>query len=253
MNSCITADDLALSRGPQEGDLSFLISRSKASARTLSPSAIDVFKGCYEAVKQALSAVIETRTAADFNRVFQREFPRYVSLSLAMSKFASAVIPEPLIEQLTRESICEMEAEFRENGLAAFGTAVRDQALFTVWTLRKISELVSQIIATKPQESKKKEDSECRANFTLCMFRAQFSLDCLSASLETRQAIYPQVLEELVDGLRAMVNAYAWARRGLEFRAPSTETNFEVPPLDDEDRSFMDATLAAASDFLCND
>lgn len=254
MHTAITADDIGLSPLPgSDGILSFLASRSKASARTLSPSAVDVFTGCYEAVGQILSTALEARTGADFERVYQTEFPRYVSLILAMSKFAGAVVPRPLIEQLTRESICEMEADFRDKALAAFGAAVRDQALFAVWTLRKINELVTQIVAVKPEGSKQKEDSEYCAHFNLSMLHAQFSLDCLSASLQTGRAIYPEVLEELVDGLRAMVNAYAWARRGLESRVRSVEKEFATTPLDDEDRCLMNASLAAASDLLSNE
>lgn len=251
MHTAITADDVGLSPLPgSDGILSFLASRSRASARTLSPSAVDVFTGCYEAVGQILSSALEARTGADFERVYQTEFPRYVLLIVAISKFAGAVVPKPLIEQLTRESICEMETDFRDKALAAFGAAVRDQALFAVWTLRKINELVTQIVAVKPEESKQKEDSEHCAQFNLSMLHAQFSLDCLNASLQTGRAIYPEVLEELVDGLRAMVNAYAWARRGLEARVPSAEMDAVIAPPDDEDRRLMDSSLAAASDFL---
>jgi hypothetical protein len=255
MHTSFTADDVGLSLLPEreEGILSFLASRSKGSVRFLSPSATDVMNGCSEAIRQILYAVLEARTQTEFERVFKAEFPKYVLLILATSKFAAAVVPKSLLERLTRESICEMEADFRDKGLAAFGAAVQDQALFTVWTLRKINELVTQIVAVKPEDPKQKEDSEYCAQFNLSLFRAQFSLDCLNASLETGQAIYPEVLEKLVDGLRAMVNAYAWARRGLDARVPSTEMNFAVTPLDDEDRSLMDASLAAASDFLSNE
>ena len=255
MNPAITADDvgLAVLREAEEGILSFLASRSKRSARALSPSASDVFKGCSDAVRQLLCTTIEARSQADFGRVFESEFPKYVALILAMSNFARAVVPKPLIDRLTRESICEMEADFREKGLNAFGAAVRDQALFTVWTLRKINELVTQIVAVKPEEPKKKQDAEYCAHFNLNTFRAQFCLDCLNMALETGQPVYPEVLEELVDGLRAMVDAYAWARRGLEGRIPSQEPALTASALDEEDRDLMDASFSEAADFLTNE
>lgn len=255
MNPLITADDagLAFLREPEEGILSFFAPRSKRSIRALSPSAADVFKGCSDAVRQLLCATIEARSQAEFNRVFESEFPKYVALILAMSNFARAVVPKPLIERLTRESICETEAEFREKGLAAFGAAVHDQALFTVWTLRKINELVTQIDSVRPDESKRKEDTEYCAHFNWNMFRAQFSLDCLNTALETKQPVYPEVLEELVDGLRAMVNAYAWARRGFEARFPSQELIPTATVIEEEDREIMDASFTEASDFLSNE
>jgi hypothetical protein len=233
-----------------EGALSFLASRSKSSSRTLSPSAVEVFKGCADASEQLLRSAIETRSGAEFKRVFEAAFPKYVALTFAMSHFAGAVVPKPVIERLTRESICEMEADFRDRGLDAFGTAVRDQAIFTVWTLRKISELVTQIVATKLDDAKKKEDDEYRSHFNINTFRAQFSLDCLNLALQDGDAIYPEVLEQLIDGLRSMVNAYAWARRGLEARVPSEQPSVTLSALDDEDRDLMEASFDEAAAIL---
>jgi len=230
-----------------EGILSFLASRSKNSSRVLTPSAVDVFTGCAEAIKQLLRTTIETRTGAEFDRVFESEFPKYVALAMAMSHFASAMVERPVLERLTRESICEMEADFREKGLAAFGSAVRDQAMFTVWTLRKINELVTQILAAKLEDSKKKEDAEYCANFNFHTFNAHFSLDCLNMALDINQPVYPEVLEKLTNGLRSMVNAYAWARRGLDARIPTQEPNFTLAELDDEDRELMEASFGEAS------
>jgi len=252
MNPAMTAENVGFGilRDPEEGILSFLASRSKRSARALSPSAADVFRGCSDAVRQLLCAAVEARNEEEFDHLFESEFPKYVGLVLAMSNFASAVVPKPLIERLTRESICEMEADFRDKGMAVFGTVIRDQALFTVWTLRKINELVTRINAVKPSEAKRKDDVECCANFNLNTLRAQFCLDCLITALDSGQAVYPEVLESLMDGLRAMVNAYAWARRGLEARIPTQEPNLSVTEVDEDDRQLMDASLAEASEFL---
>jgi hypothetical protein len=76
-----------------------------------------------------------------------------------------------------------MEADFRDKGLDSFGSAVRDQALFTVWTLRKISELVTQIVAIKLDDSKKKNDADYCANFNVNTIQAQFTLDRLDLAL----------------------------------------------------------------------
>jgi hypothetical protein len=47
-----------------------------------------------------------------------------------------------------------------------------------------------------------------------------------------------------------MVNAYAWARRGLEARSPSEEPTLALTALDDEDRELMDFSLDEASTIL---
>lgn len=252
MQSVITLEEAGIDFGREkpEGVLSFLASRSKSSARAMTPSATEVFKGCYDIISQVLRRTIETRSAAEFERVFDSEFPKYMALTMAMSHVAIAIVPKPVLERLTRESICELEADFREKGLATFGAAVRDQAIFTVWTLRKINELVTQIVAIKVGDSKKKEDAECSSHFTFHTFHAYFSLDCLSMALDMGQPVYPEVLEKLINGLRSMVNAYAWARRGLEARVPSEEPVQLKAELDQEDRDLMDASFGEASTLL---
>src|SRR5438445_4055882 len=222
MNVAVTADQVGLFP-LQEAVLSFLASVSKSSPRTLTPTVSEVFNGCAEEVSSILSNILETRNRADYRREFARSFSKYVGLTLAMSHVASAVIPRESIERLSRESICEMEADFREKGVEAFGEDVRNQALFTVWTLRKINDLVDQIIASNLADSEKKTDVENCAKFNVNFFRAQFGLDCLNQAIEMNKDIYPEVIEELTDGLKSMVNAYAHAREGLELRVPTSE------------------------------
>ncbi len=251
MNSVTTLDAGLVCRPERpEGLLSFLVPRSKSSARSLTPSTSDVLKGCWDAIDQILRSAIEARTKAEFDRIFAKSFPNYMGLTMAISHFATAVIPKPVREQLVRESICELEADFRDKGLASFGTAVRDQALFTVWTLRKISDLTTQIIDAPLDKSRMDEDAEFCASFNLSALHAQFSVDCLEMSLRTHRAIYPEVLDEVVEGLRAMVNAYTWARRGLELRIPVEEMSVKTLPLDDEDRALMDFSFSEACEQL---
>ena len=254
MNSAIAMDEKMICRPDrQEGLLSFLVSRAKSAPRALTPSASEVLNGCSDAVRQILRTAIGTRSKAEFKAVLSESFPNYVGLTLAISHFATAVIQRPLLDQLVRESICEMEADFRDKGLETFGAAVRDQAMFTVWTLRKINELTAQINEAPVPTGRKSEDQEFSTNFNLNALMAQFSVDCLNMALDQEQAVYPEVLEELVDGLRAMVNAYTWARRGLELRTPSSEEiDFQHAQPNEEDAALMDFAFSEASDWLAN-
>jgi hypothetical protein len=254
MNIALTADEAGMTLQSErlEGILSFLASRSKSSARTLSPNISEVFNGCAAQLRGILGSIIESRTRADYQREFQRSFSKYVGLTLAMSHFASAVIPRESIERLSRESICELEADFRDKGMDAFGEDVRNQALFTVWTLRKVNDLVDQIIAAKLDDSQKKADSASCVKFNFHLFRAQFGLDCLNLAIETNKAIYPEVIDELTDGLKSMVNAYAHARQGLELRVPTVEPTLTIAPMDDEDRALLDISLRSAGDLAAD-
>lgn len=221
--------------GPLEGALAFLASRSKKSARQVPAPAHEVFKGIVDATEQMLSNVIETRTEAEFHQVFEAAWPKYASVGIALSSFAHAMVPADVINRLTRESICELEADVREKALTAFGASIRDQILFTVWTLRKINDVLMQISAVKADASHLEEDrSNCR-HFLLYAFRAQFSLDCLQMALRQDRPIYPEVMDGLQDGLRSMVNAYAWSRKSLALRVPEDDSMMQTMVSDEED------------------
>jgi hypothetical protein len=219
----------------------FLASRPRKSARELSGSTDDVFKGMSLALEHLLSGVIQKRTAAEFTAAYADAFPKYVDVILALSRFADAVVPPDVIQRLQWESFCEIEGDFREHGLAAFGRAVQDQALFTVWTLRKINDLLAQIHGAKTVEpASADEDKTYSVSYMVNTLRANFSLDCLNVGLREKSAIYPEVLEELTNGLRAVVNAYAWIRRGVDLRIPRAEPALEKVQWDDEDQELLD-------------
>jgi hypothetical protein len=205
---------------PIEGALAFLASRSRKSARHLAAPAGDMFNSFAGAIDQILLGIIEKRTAEEFSSQFAEVFPKYAVMMLALSRVAKVIVPSDALERLTRESICELESDFRDKALSAFGASVRDQAMFTVWTLRKINDLLTQIASVKLDDAKRKEDKGYSFHFNMTSLEAHFSLDCLNMALRMNQPIYPEVMERLKDGLRAIVNAYAWARRGAELRFP---------------------------------
>jgi len=221
--------------GPLERALDFLASRSKKSARQVPAPAHEVFKGILDATEQMLLNVIETRTEAEFRQAFETAWPRYATVAIALSSVAHSLVPADVINRLTRESICEVEADVKDKALAAFGSSIRDQLLFTVWTLRKISDVLAQMSAVKADPSKRAEDLEYRAQFVTYALRAQFSLECLQMALRLNHPIYPEVMDGLQDGLRSMVNAYAWARKGLALRIPEDDSTMPTMVSDEED------------------
>jgi hypothetical protein len=250
MNLAAVAEEYGISLSNQkfESVSSLLASRSKESSKALTPTAQEVFKGCREEIKSVLLTMLATRNRDEYERHRANLFPKYLGLSLAIAYFASAVIPSAVIERLSRESLCELEADFRDKGLAAFGASVRSQALFTIWTLRKINELVSQLTPGSVDASRKKEDEEACLHFTMTALRAKMALDCLQMAMDKSIAVHPEVSEELVDDLRSMVNAYSWARQGLEIRSKAVDVALQIPPMDDEDRALLEASFANASE-----
>jgi hypothetical protein len=256
MNNSITMDSRELTlvnNVPLDAALAFLAARSKKSSTELSSSASEVFKGIAQSRDQLLVCAIAARTSSEFEEVFAQSFPKYFQLSFALSNFARAVVPQQVLERLRRESVCELEADFREKALTAFGSAVREQALFAVWTLRKINELMPLVQEKSLEAPQLEEDREYSAQFNFHALRAQFSLDCLNTALRCQRPIYPEVMPELEDGLRSMVNAYTWIRRGAEIRNPSSEFLPEAMNLDGEEEDLLAASMQDMADMWDDD
>lgn len=192
---------------------------------------------------------IEQRTGKEFLAARERVFPQYFDAALGLSYLVRVVVPKHVLEVLGSESFSEMEAEFREHGVTAFGVEIRDQAIFTAWTLRKISDTCQRVDDAPLSEGLKKSDSEIFGQFAYHAMVTRFNLDCLFKSMSFQKPIYPEVLPLVLDGLRAAVNTYALARRALDLRVPMAEPQVAVVAWDDEDDQLLrEATYDVLAD-----
>ena len=214
----------------------------KHAAKQLSSSAEEVVRNIATILDQLIMRAIDQRTGKDFVSLREEVFPDYAKVIIALSNIVATITPPRVIDRLVAESLNELEAEFRDHARAAFGEHIREQAIFTVWTLRKISDCSRQIISTKPSEEMKAKDSEMATMFAYHGIRTRFHLDCLTASMRHQRPIYPEVLEQISSGLRSVVDAYAWIRQGLELRFKADEPELPFVDLDEEDRQFIDAS-----------
>jgi len=249
---------LSLEFGPfglSEGKgLSFLSFPSKQSAKQLAGSTGEAVRNIAEILEQLLTAAVEKRTAAEFIALRDSTFPHYTGVMIALATLVKAVVPAATVERLTAESLSEQEAELRDKGAAAFGTTVRDQAIFTVWTLWKINGL-GQKLSTLPTvpDDRKEDDARFLQMFIFHGLRTRFHLDCLTASIRHNLPIFPEVLNAISDGLRSGVDAYAWIRQSVDVRCQHEEPVLPFLPLDEEDREFVDASARdMASDSSLN-
>ena len=239
---------------PKDGVFTFLAARSKRSARELSLPLEEVFRGASAALEQMVTTVIETRNAEEYDAVVSKVFSNYAAISIALSQIAEAVVPTDAFERMTRESICELEADFRDKAQTMFGSAVKEQTMFTIWTIRKIHDILPRLRSAKIlDETKREEDKDFNMRFTVSSLMAYFALDCLNAAMTMNRPVYPEVMDRLVDGLRSMVNAYTWARRGLALRIPQVEEPMEDMSLEPEEREFLDAAQRSLPDINADD
>jgi hypothetical protein len=208
-------------------------------SKRVSVSTQELFRNVADTLRELVAYAIQKRTANDFRKAVDKVFPKYFEAALGLSLLARTSVARPVLETLTNESFSTMEADFRENGLAAFGAAVRDQAVFTVWTFRKISEICQKIDGTKLAVGLQESDEKIFLHFAYHLMRTRFHLGCLAASMRLHKPLYPDVLTIIIDGLRSAVNSYAWARQALDLRIPSTEPQVTPIEWDDEEQALL--------------
>jgi hypothetical protein len=242
---------LALSREWSAIDVGETLAFPGASARPerqLSMSADQLMRNISALLEDLVLCTIQRRTAADFIATRSETFPKYMETVSALASLVRVVVPPHVIERLNREFFCELEADLRENGLTAFGPALRDQAVFTVWTLRKISDLISQIAANN--KTNVKPSDEVAAIMQQLLFHAvwtRFHVNCLITSIKRQEPLYPGVLDVVIDGLRSAVNAFGLTRRLLDILVPTPEIKLEPVEWDEEEEALLNE---AKSDML---
>ena len=216
----------------------------RRSMRELPASIADVVNGVNSFIDGLLLRAIAAQTKNAFVESRQDLFPVYAKAVIALGKLVKVAVPEDVIERTVDESFCELEAELREQALASFGPAAKDQAMFTVWTFRRTSGLISKLVAAGPiPKDLKGQDEDLAASFGIFATWARFNLDCLLAAIRWNKPIQLEVLPDIIDGLRAAVNAYGYARQGLDLRVPEEELLIESQEWDDEDQELLDSSM----------
>lgn len=195
-------------------------------------------------IDEMLLRAISAETKAEFIKTRKESFDQYALALTSLARLIRAVVPTPTIERVLNESFCELESEFREHGIERFGVTARDQALFTVWSLRRTGRLIAKVasLGAAPAEFKEK-DQQLAASFGGTVAWTQFNLDCLLAAIRHDKVPQLDVLPEIIEGMRAAVNAYGYAREGLELREPQQEPLIEPYQWDEEDQVLLDSSM----------
>ena len=246
MNTAVAMhDDLGTLRVAEVVALLGLPSKHTAKQQ-LSGSVDDAVKSIVGIIHLLVLSTIEKRTAAEFRTAFTETFPNYARIMIAISTIITSTVSRSMIDRISSESFCEMESDIREHALPAFGADVQSQAMFTVWTMRKINDLMQRIAQRSDiADNLKERDGSISAHFTVSLLTARFSLDCLTLSMHSprNHPIYPEVLEVITDLLRSAVNAYAWIRQGVDLRFSVDEPVLPNVEWDDEDQELLNGSM----------
>jgi hypothetical protein len=239
---------LALEQNKKSGSfrelLAFVGLPSKSTQKDISESAIGILHAIKNILDGLLLQAIEKKTALEFKETREEVFFKYFDAVLSVSNLARVIVPQATIDRLTWESFSEAEVDLRNEGLARFGATARDQALFTVWTLRKVKSLISRIAAAAPLANEHKVlDRKLVAEFSFYSAWSQFHLDCLIASVRFDKPINPDILDEICDGLRGAVNAYGLIHQSVDLREQVGEPALQTYMWDEEDDELLGSSM----------
>jgi hypothetical protein len=212
-------------------------SETEHTPKQLSGSVNDVVRAVVGVVDAIVLRMMEERTAEGFSKTRAEVFPQYFTAMVALGALIRITVPERDMDWLTSQSLSELEADFRDSGAAKFGSELRDRGLFTVWTLRKLYDLSRDL-----KSHKSESDGNSARNFAIHAVWARFHIDCLVRSIKSNKPIFPDVVENIVDGLRAAVNAYAWLRHLVD-RSDVPDAGPQSVPWEEEDEILLSDSM----------
>ena len=214
----------------------------RSAKRRMSASADEVAKTIGVVLDEMIVDVIQERTAAGFLNAANNALPRYAEMVLAFARIVTALVPRDKIARMASESFSELEADLRAHGVASFGSDMSERAVFTVWTLRKISSLMDVIERSEQANGHEDREERFARSFLVHALRARFHVDCLTTAMKTGRTLYPDVLPMIDDGLRSAVNAYAWVKQAVDLRNPTDEA--DLPDYwTEEDQALVDESM----------
>jgi hypothetical protein len=217
-----------------------LPSDADTAPKQLSASTHDMVRSVVSVVDAMILRTIKDRTREDFEKTRTEVFPQYFAAMAALSMLVRVTVDDKDLTWLAAQSLSELEADFRDHGAAAFGTAIRDRGVFTVWILRKVASFIPDISKAPALDGEQqKKDNELAMQFVTHAAWARFHIDCLINSMHSKVPIFPDVMPSIEDGLRAAVNAYALIRQAVDLRVGNPEPNYPNVPWDEEDASFV--------------
>lgn len=226
------------------GELPAFVTLPSKSSHELSVDAQGVFNKIAEVRTNLILTTIEAQTRDEFTGLRARVFDDVVRTNKAMGSLARVMVPAPTLDRITWQAFAELEAELTEYGTRKFGEEAKEQAIFTVWTLRKMNRLLSKIIESKPLEGDTTEkDRGIAKEFSFYLLWAYFHLECLVAAMRFGKPIQIDVLGEICDGMRGAVNAYGFLRQGLDLRFPPAPEPEEDIVWTEEDADLLASSM----------
>jgi hypothetical protein len=180
----------------------------------------------YAEIAQRISAelddlanqILTAPTVEDFAASRDTLFPSYVKLSQALGNIILAKLDKAELPGLVDASLAVLKAEVASKAALYFGDDAVLEILFAISTLKSAYRWIPHLMSGKVANESRLEDIELARNFTGAAMWSNFHLTALVRALRNNQTIIPEILHELLDGLRSSVMVYAFVRAALDLR-----------------------------------
>jgi hypothetical protein len=215
----------------------------KSAIRKLQQPIADISSRLNEQMDDLVVTTLCAPTLEDFLAIRGKALRSYRRLVVALSNTLRAKVNEVDLPILLEESFEVLESEIPAKAEEYFGEDTAEEIRFSLSTLRSAYRWIPHLMAAPVPPDRKNDDREISHNFFLSSTMAQFHLDALRITLWENYALIPEVVHELLQGLRQSVMTYAYVREALDLRNHLDARYAEKPQMSwDAD----DETLAKA-------
>lgn len=173
----------------------------------------------FELLDEISDQISNCRNAKEFLAFREEVFPYYSHLMSGLGSIMNAKITPSDLSSMIESSFDRLEATFASDySKTYFGPEAYYEIRFCISTLRGATRWLPYLIAHKVSEERRAQDREFAGNYQSAATWTNFHLAGLAMALKDKQPIMPDVLQELLDGLRGAVMVYAYVRQSLDLR-----------------------------------
>jgi hypothetical protein len=188
--------------------------------------------------------LINCATVEEFSDLRKKSFQSYLDLNMAISNVVGAFHIDPIeYAHMGQEALNETEKELTANAQLYLGEEAYKELLFCIATLKSTVRLLPRLQSIPPSDEGKEKDHELADNFFVTNAFVSLHLECLKMAMARNQTLNPEILSEIMSGIRQAVMVYSFARMGLELRNfPASRYSEKLDiPWDHEDEELSKA------------
>jgi hypothetical protein len=226
------------------GTLGAFFQPSATSEKKLVRSDEILIRELVSVLDRQLIAAVESRSVSEFEAVRNNVIVRYVRSLRALYDTAANLVSKEMLQSISSAIVPILSDDLEKQRDSRFGDKLTDQAVFTLWTIQKISLLVRELVAAGDVPiDNKATNSALMLEYHAASVWSQFHLDVLFAAMKFDRPICEPIRETICDGLRASVNAYVIMKDSLSLRHRESEGPAILLPWDKEDDHLLASSM----------